>query len=186
MLDWGVGVKLWDIFCPRLSFFWVNNRWACAWVRLKDMGVSALGPLPLWTFLSRARLALNISRHSSSNHVLDFLRTVVALGMLSFAALMTSSTKDVRGSWSWRICPVILSIHDSANRSQSAFGNTQWLESPAWSVSAEEGDRYQDRVVVTAMCVRKDLPCTSKGAIGYTDREVDGWCGVLWVLSLWF
>ena len=32
-------------------FFWVNNRRACACVRLKDMSVSTLGPLPLWTSL---------------------------------------------------------------------------------------------------------------------------------------
>ena len=184
MLDWGVGVKLWDIICPQLSFWGVNNRWASAWVRLKDMSVSTLGPPPLWTFLSRARLALNISRHSSSNHGLDFFGTVVALGMLSFAALMTSSTKDVRiledmscnfiDTWLSEPLPVSLWEHLVVRIT------------PLVCVCRSRRHRYQDRVVVTTMCVRKDLPCTSKGGIRCTDREVDGWCGVVWVLSLWF
>ena len=110
-----------------LFFFWVNNRRACAWVRLKNMRVSTLGPLPLWTFLSKARLVFSISRHSSSNQGLHFLGIVVALGMLSFAASLTWATNEVRGSWSHRMSSVILSIHNSANCSQSAFENTQWL-----------------------------------------------------------
>ena len=88
-----------DTYCVHDSlFFWVNNRRACAWVRLKDMRVSTLGPLPLWAFLSKAHLVFSISRHSSSNQGLHFLGIVVALGMLSFAASMTWATNEVRGS----------------------------------------------------------------------------------------
>ena len=136
----GVLVLSFETYFVQDSLSWgVNNCRASARVRLKDMSVSALGHPPLWTFLSRARLALNISRHSSSNHGLDFFGTVVALGMLSFAALMRSSTKSVRGVLVLEDMSCNLSIHDSANRSQSAFENTRWLESPPWSASAEVG-----------------------------------------------
>ena len=70
---------------------------------------------------------------------MDFLGTVVALGMLPFAVSMMCPTKEVRGSWSWRISPGILSMHNSANCSQSAFENSQWLGSPPWFVSPEVG-----------------------------------------------
>ena len=51
VLDWGVGVDSWGIFCPWFSFFWLNNCRACAWVCLNDMSVCA--PFPLRIFLSR-------------------------------------------------------------------------------------------------------------------------------------
>ena len=86
--------------------------------------------LLVWTNgLTNTRLTGNSRRH-------DFLGMVVALGMLSFAALVMCSTKECKGSPSSRMSSVILSKHRSSNSSQSALENTQWDGSQLGCVSA--------------------------------------------------
>ena len=95
-----------------LRFFWLKSRRACACDFLNADRLSPLNSRLCRTLLSRARLAFRASRHSSSNQGFDFLGMVVALGMLSFAALVMCSTKDCKGSPSSRMSSVILSSTD--------------------------------------------------------------------------
>ena len=122
-----------------LRFFWLKSRRACACDFLNADRLSPLNSRLCRTLLSRARLAFRASRHSSSNQGFDFLGMVVALGMLSFAALVMCSTKDCKGSPSSRMSSVILSKHRSSNSSQSALENTQWEGSQPGCVSATGG-----------------------------------------------
>ena len=94
-----------------LRFFWLKSRRARACDFLKADRLSPLNSRLCRTLLSRARLAFRASRHSSSKQGFDFLGMVVALGMLSFAALVMCSTKDCKGSPSSRMSSVILSKH---------------------------------------------------------------------------
>ena len=79
-------------------FFWLKSRLACVCDLLKADKVSPLRSRLWRTLLSSAHLAFRASRHSSSNQGFDFLGMVVALGMLSFAALVKCSTKEFKGS----------------------------------------------------------------------------------------
>ena len=120
-------------------FFWLKSCLACACDLLKADKVSPLSSRLWRTLLSSARLAFGASRHSSSNQGFDFLGMVLALGMLSFAALAKCSTKEFKGSASSRMSSVILSMHKSWNCSQSALENTQWEGSQFGCVSATDG-----------------------------------------------
>ena len=90
-------------------FSWLKSRLACAYDLLKADRVSPLSSRLWRTLLSSARLAFRASRHSSSNQGFDFLGMVVALGMLSFAALVKwptsvpfgglSAARPLRGHW---------------------------------------------------------------------------------------
>ena len=122
-----------------LRFFWLKSRRACACDFLKADRLSPLNSRLCRTLLSRARLAFRASRNSSSNQGFDFLGMVVALGMLSFAALVMCSTKDCKGPPSPRMSSLILSKHSSSNSSQSALENTQWEGSQFGCVSATGG-----------------------------------------------
>ena len=120
-------------------FFWLKSRRAFAWDLLKADMVSPLNSRLCLTLLSRALLAFRASRHSSSNQGFDFLGMVVALGMHSFAALVTCSTKECKGSASPNISSEILSKHTSWNCSQLALEKTQWEGSQLGCISAAEG-----------------------------------------------
>ena len=104
-------------------FVWLKSRLACACDLLKADTVSPLSSRLWRTLVSSARLAFRASRNSSSTQGFDFLGMVVALGMLSLAALVKCSTKEFKGSPSSRISSVILSMHKSWNCSQSALEN---------------------------------------------------------------
>ena len=126
-------------FAHDLRFFWLKSRQACACDFLKAVWVSPLNSRLRRTLLSRAHLAFRASRHSPSNQGFDFLGMVVALGMLSFAALVMCSTKECKGSPSSRMSSVILTKHRSSNSSQSALENTQWEGSQLGCVSDTGG-----------------------------------------------
>ena len=120
-------------------FFWLKSRRAWACDLLKADRVSPLNSRLSRALLSRARLAFRASRHSSSNQGFDFFGMVVALGMLSFAALVTSSTKECKGSASSKISSVIFSKHRSLNCSQWALENNQWDGSQLGCIPAGNG-----------------------------------------------
>ena len=99
MLNMSISWHLWDIFCPRLTFLWLRSRWAWAWAwaLLKADTVSPLSSQHCRTHLSRTHLAFRACQHSTSNQGFDFLGMVIALRMLSFAALVWSQQKSVEG-----------------------------------------------------------------------------------------
>ena len=99
-------------------FFWSKRRRAFACDLLKADRVSPLSSRLCRTLLSTTRLAFRASRHSSSNQGFHFLGIVVALGMLSFAALVMISTKQCKGSASSRMSSLMPSKHRSWNCSQ--------------------------------------------------------------------
>ena len=127
-----------------LRFFWLKSWRACACDILKADRLSPLNSRLCRTLLSRARLAFRASWHSSSNQRFDFLGMVVALGTLSFVALVMCLTKDCKWSpssekvpapnQSWRGCN-----HPTSNWPYQGHQipyliprTTDWL-SPLWA-----------------------------------------------------
>ena len=136
----GVSVDSFETyFVHDWRFFWLKRRRAFACDLLKADRVCPLSSRLCWTLLSRTPLAFRASRHSSSNQGFDFLGIVVALGMLSFAALVMISTKQCKGSASSRMSSLMPSKHRLWNCSQPALENTQCEGSQLGCISADDG-----------------------------------------------
>ena len=187
MLDWGVGVELWHISGPQLFFFWVNNRRACAWVLLKDMSVSTLGQPLLWNFLSKARLVFNLSP-SFFGQTKDwtFLGLWLPLGCCLLQHWWCAWQKRWGGLghggyhlWS---CPcTTLQIAPS----QPFRTPNDWDHHPGSCLQKQEAWKWISDSDNYHVC-QEGPPCTLQSEARCTDGEVNGWCWVLWMLSLLF
>ena len=125
MLNRSICWQLWDILCPWLALLLTEESTSLS---LWPSESRSSFPSEFSTFsgsLVQVSPSLQGFQHSSSNQGFDFFGMVVALGMLSFAALVMSSTKECKGSAS-NVSSVIFSKHRSLNCSKSALENTQW------------------------------------------------------------